>query len=815
MGSLLKKEIQELEIVIVPVFDGMGKNQMDSSIREWLAGDMPGVLDGMPGGKGNIDNPTSDERNKQVEVRMTAQRWWYYCLTNPADSDNLDRGEKGDFAINRMSSAGLLTTDDGKGSSQSSMFLHFHMCPIIKRTNHRKHNSHHWFFEGICCGLDTNIVLLTDCSTSYRTSCIAKLVYGLITRRSDVIAVTGRMRAEVPSRTFHPCQNSKLPFIKYNGEHEERGSLPCWKCYLAYYLSVGPMQGFEMEACQIINSSVYNVVEAMPVLPGPCQMMNWPKIRDYKVVEEYFELLFNEDTVQFGAMRSKKRDLPSIYLDSAYANEERQQQIAMENQKHPSSPKFTDRSTEAMRRPSNRISYTDIYGDLERGSKFSVGRTGDPDSPWAEVIDFEWQHVKPKTGGLEIRSAVASAPAPVDESDIDPKSVSLSFTEFLRMHLRLAEDRILSFVSVFCTGYGTKCVQDAIFYYEPEVSFDMILKQRRRWVNGTVAGFFFFFFSKRAMMHIEGGFFDSHKAGKSLSLVLLLWLLNLTQFMFCFISPALMGITFYNSLEVLLPWSGDVFMGLQLSDSIYLDNAGAAVGLYLLLYAVWCYHAYFQHPTELYAFVMFIVGFIVMITVLIALFSAPSIELIHILAICIAGAPLFLASTQTFESALLYIAYFPYFILFAGFYLIFLPAYSFARLWDTTWGNRLTGADASLSNMKTLILKNGVMLFNIFLVSFNVFLTVLCCLHLKSETVKLTLVFILFFPTFIQFAGSVFYIFLATPLRRLFGERAANAGEVRTEASMESFLSKESRDVEDNGKEPPRQRIYTLRPKFE
>jgi len=274
------------------------------------------VLDDMPGGKKNIDNPDPETRNNQVEVRMTAQRWWYYCLTNPADADNTDGGERGEVAINRMSSSGLLTTDKEQTASQSTMFLHFHMCPILKRTNHRKHNSHHWFFEGLCCGLNTNIVLLTDCSTSYRTSCLAKLVYGLITRRSDVIAVTGRMRAEVPSRTFHPCQNSNLPFIKYNGEHEERGSLPCWKCYLAYYLSVGPMQGFEMEACQIINSSVYNVVEAMPVLPGPCQMMNWPKIKEYRVVEEYFELLFNEDTVEFGATRTTKRQLPSIYVES-------------------------------------------------------------------------------------------------------------------------------------------------------------------------------------------------------------------------------------------------------------------------------------------------------------------------------------------------------------------------------------------------------------------------------------------------------------------------------------------------------------------
>jgi Zn-dependent alcohol dehydrogenase len=35
----------------------------------------------------------------------------------------------------------------------------------------------------------------------------------------------------------------------------------------------------------------------------------------------------------------------------------------------------------------------------------------------------------------------------------------LSFVEFMRVNMRLAEDRILSFVTVFTTGYGTKWTQ--------------------------------------------------------------------------------------------------------------------------------------------------------------------------------------------------------------------------------------------------------------------------------------------------------------------------------------------------------------------
>lgn len=172
---------------------------MHESIREWLAGDMPGVLKPFPDGKQPLPVFTDPvEKGKQIEVRLVAQRWWYYCLTNTeasevADDDD-DEEEEEDNRSAQMNIYGSQAEAGSVKPLTAGKYLHFHFCPIIKKANHRKHNSHHWFFEGICCGLDTNIVLLTDCATSYKTSCIARLVYGLLTRRSDVIAVTGRMR---------------------------------------------------------------------------------------------------------------------------------------------------------------------------------------------------------------------------------------------------------------------------------------------------------------------------------------------------------------------------------------------------------------------------------------------------------------------------------------------------------------------------------------------------------------------------------------------------------------------------------------------
>jgi len=104
--------------------------------------------------------------------------------------------------------------------------------------------------------------------------------------------------------------------------------------------------------------------------------------------------------------------------------------------------------------------------------------------------------------------------------------------------MRLAEDRILSFVCVFSTGMGTKWITGATFFYQPEIRLQNLLTQRyvrlflhatsslfnvyvniyiniifrifgrRRWINGTFASFAFFFVSGRARSRVSGGFFD-------------------------------------------------------------------------------------------------------------------------------------------------------------------------------------------------------------------------------------------------------------------------------------------------------------------
>lgn len=75
----------------------------------------------------------------------------------------------------------------------------------------------------------------------------------------------------------------------------------------------------------------------------------------------------------------------------------------------------------------------------------------------------------------------------------------------LLANLKIAEDRIPSLFAVFFTeemrrkwmeegdadvkienvGFKTHWVRNAVFYYEPELTLESLVKQRRRWLNGT------------------------------------------------------------------------------------------------------------------------------------------------------------------------------------------------------------------------------------------------------------------------------------------------------------------------------------------
>lgn len=60
------------------------------------------------------------------------------------------------------------------------------------------------------------------------------------------------------------------------------------------------------------------------------------------------------------------------------------------------------------------------------------------------------------------------------------------FDKIVWANARLAEDRILSFLVTAMTDMRTHWVNGTCFYYDPMRTISSLLKQRRRWINGTV-----------------------------------------------------------------------------------------------------------------------------------------------------------------------------------------------------------------------------------------------------------------------------------------------------------------------------------------
>ena len=49
---------------------------------------------------------------------------------------------------------------------------------------------------------------------------------------------------------------------------------------VSWWLSPAPLQGFEFESTFLLSAAMFSMVGALPVLPGPCQLLWFDHIRD-------------------------------------------------------------------------------------------------------------------------------------------------------------------------------------------------------------------------------------------------------------------------------------------------------------------------------------------------------------------------------------------------------------------------------------------------------------------------------------------------------------------------------------------------------
>jgi cellulose synthase/poly-beta-1,6-N-acetylglucosamine synthase-like glycosyltransferase len=178
----------------------------------------------------------------------------------------------------------------------------FYPVFITKSQNSQKHNSHLIFFS-LCAVLKPDLVFLTDCGTIYNSDCLHKLVEYLYKKKNKVIAVTARQRIM--------NEKTRKEVRDYPSWWKKKYTNCCLENIKNFYwwISPAPLQGFEFESTFILNTAMFNVLGALPVLPGPCQLIWWKHLEtetgnnEKSVLDMYFHHL-NVDVRKSGILKT-------------------------------------------------------------------------------------------------------------------------------------------------------------------------------------------------------------------------------------------------------------------------------------------------------------------------------------------------------------------------------------------------------------------------------------------------------------------------------------------------------------------------------
>jgi len=266
----------------------------------------------------------------------------------------------------------------------------------------------------------------------------------------------------------------------------------------------------------------------------------------------------------------------------------------------------------------------------------------------------------------------------IDVIDYYVQTVSLNPDEtgMLLGSLLLAEDRILSYGVVMKTKerYHTKYEQNACFYFEAETEAQPFLQQRRRWINGTFAGYLWIL--QRIHLLFNSEMFWLNKIFMSILIFSQLMMFIVTAFG---ISIMMVGIRYPLIVSMKLP-------------SLYVE---IAIGCYLLLYVVFVYiHSSPKNPIKLNSTLFDIITIANVLIVLVMMygFALNFFDLNKITNVIIIAfnmiMPFVLVALHDWKSLYLMITSVVQYVVLLPTFTVWLSIYSFSRLWELTWGNR-------------------------------------------------------------------------------------------------------------------------------
>lgn len=266
----------------------------------------------------------------------------------------------------------------------------------------------------------------------------------------------------------------------------------------------------------------------------------------------------------------------------------------------------------------------------------------------------------------------------IDAIDFYLKTVSLNPDEtgMLVGSLLLAEDRVLSYAAVLKTKkhYHTKYESNAVFYFEAETNPTRLLQQRRRWINGTIAGYLWLIGNIGLLLKSQLYFYEK----------MVLTLLVFSQIMMfsvvaCGISILTIGIRY-------------PLMSFVKLEKLYVECI--IIG-YLAMYVIFVYlHSSPTRKRKLYTFLFDIITIVnVFVSLLLCLsLVLNALQYENIMNVVIVGGnvvmPFIIATMHDWTSLKLMLSSFIQYIVMLPTFTAYLSAYAFSRTWELTWGNR-------------------------------------------------------------------------------------------------------------------------------
>lgn len=334
-------------------------------------------------------------------------------------------------------------------------------------------------------------------------------------------------------------------------------------------------------------------------------------------------------------------------------------------------------------------------------------------------------------------------------------------TDMVIGNLKIAEDRILTYASVLKTEEERYMafVPLSVFYFEGELDLKKLILQRRRWINGSVAGYIYLLITNgKHIRNWNTNFFRKFYIWFLLSCQLLI-------FSAVAISPAYSLGMLYYSITYLCGVYG------YISPIIGYVVAGVGWFIFLLHIIVHSRVSYNKIIMTLLLTLSFIttifsaiaIGYYVFVNNLSFIQFMIETGYIMWLTIIVFFGPFLLAlylSLKGHSFWLMIRAFIPY-VLFIHMLISWFGSYSFSRLWDMSWGNRPAGEMSTEEKIAIEKRKKRYKIYNAFFITFIFILNIV--IFLIPRYIQLIILSVFFGSGIIQMIFSLIYMTIQIP----------------------------------------------------